>query len=302
MEKPTMPHISVCVPTLGRPRLLLQCLLSLQNQHTAGFTFSISVVDNDALGSSRKVVAELRARSQIDIRYDVEPERNISLTRNRAIANSAGDMVAFIDDDEVAEPTWLATLLSARDRYGVDGVLAPVLPRFSGSPPAWLVRSRLCIRDSFPTGTALTSSRYMRTGNALLLRNALRGEDPVFDPLLGRSGGEDADLFDRLLLKGRSFVWCNEAPVHEEVPPERQTRAYHIRRALIRGVTTADQERPLSLGTVKSVAAVVLYALSLPVLLVFAHHMFMRLVVKGCDHAAKLLAHCGIRLVNERTF
>ena len=148
----------------------------------------------------------------------------------------------------------------------------------------------------------MTVSKYMRTGNVLIRKTLLSEMSPPFDPRLGRTGGEDADLFGRLLQRGYTFVWCQEARVHEEVPQERQKRTYHLQRAFLRGVTSADQEKILSIGTVKSSLAVALYTASLPVLALVAHHLFIRYLVKDCDHIAKLLAHCGVVLARERKF
>jgi succinoglycan biosynthesis protein ExoM len=282
--------------------MLGRCLEALQNQDTRGFDYSIVVVDNDSEGSAKRVVDAWQRRSPRVIHYDLEPERNISRARNRAIANADGDLIAFIDDDEFPEPSWLLKLFDAYSAFSADGVLGPVIPFYEGTPPQWLVRSGLCVRPSFRTGARLENSKYMRTGNVLLSRHILQGDEPPFDPRLGRSGGEDADFFDRMLRAGRSFVWCNEAVVYEEVPKERQRRSYHVRRALIRGVTEADQEPFISYGAIRSVVAVIAYTASLPFLLLAGHHLFMKYWIKDCDHLAKLLAHCGVRLVRERTF
>jgi succinoglycan biosynthesis protein ExoM len=302
METPETRHITVCIPTYKRPRMLDRCLGALQNQSTRGFTYSIIVVDNDARQSARQTVEDWRARGCVEIQYALEPVQNISLSRNRAIAESRGDLVAFIDDDEFPEASWLLTMFNACRASSADGVLGPVLPSFSGTPPEWLVKSGLCDRASFPSGTEMTNSKYMRTGNVLVARRLFESCLAPFDPRLGLSGGEDSDFFERMVSAGRRFVWCQEAAVHEEVPEERQTPKYLITRAFIRGVTSADQEPAFGAGTVKSVAALLLYTLSLPVLRIAGYHLFMRYLVRDCDHLAKLLAHCGIRLVGKRMF
>ena len=148
----------------------------------------------------------------------------------------------------------------------------------------------------------MTNPRYMRSGNVLIRRQIIEGLKFPFDPRLGRSGGEDADFFERMLLKNWKFIWCDEARVFETVPASRQKLGYHIKRAFIRGVTSADQEKFLSLKTIKSVAAVISYTAFLPVLLLSGYHLFVRYLIKDCDHLAKLFAHCGIKLISERTF
>ena len=294
------PHISVCIPTYRRPNMLGRCLEALLNQEISGFTYSVVVVDNDIEQSARQLMHTWRRRSSFRLCYDVEPVRNISLTRNRALSNSQGDLIAFIDDDEFPEPTWLLKLFNAYECFSVDGVFGPVVPFYEGTPPKWLIRSGLCVRTSFQTGTILSNSKYMRTGNVLFGRHIFRNDETPFDPRLGRTGGEDTVFFTRMLRRGCSFVWCKEARVYEEVPQQRQRRSYFISRAFIRGVNTADREPWMSIGTLKSIGAVIAYTLSLPVLLVAGNHLFMNYLVKDCHHVAKLLAHCGVRLARER--
>ena len=283
--------------------MLARALNSMTSQVTeSAFSYEMVVVDNDSLCSAKDTVRLFESNRKQKIIYDCEPVQNISLTRNRAIRNTTGNLLAFIDDDEFPEPTWLLKLFDAHKAFSVDGVLGPVIPFYEGTPPEWLIRSGLCIRSSFTTGTTLKKTKYMRTGNVLFSKQIVDGLETPFDPRLGCTGGEDADFFDRMLFAGRSFVWCNEARVFEEVPTARQKRSYFVRRAFIRGVTSADQEPFISIGTMKSVVAVIVYTISLPLLLVAGHHLFMKYLIKNLDHLAKLFAHCGIKFIRERTF
>jgi succinoglycan biosynthesis protein ExoM len=293
-------HIAVCIPTYRRPVMLAKCVEALQQQVSKGFSYSILVVDNDVGQSARKLMQEWQRRSLVELYYDVEPVQNISLARNRVIANGKGDIIAFIDDDEYPGPTWLISLFNTYTKYRVDGVLGPVIPSYEGLPPRWIVRSGLCVRRSFKTGTILRNPKYMRTGNVLLGRQIFKAGETPFDPQFGLSGGEDTDFFSRMVRAGGSFVWCDEAIVYEEVPKQRQKRIYYIRSAFVRGVAAAGRESILSMGTARSIAAAIAYTISLPVLLVIGHHLFMKFLVKSCDHVAKLLAHCGIRLYQSR--
>ncbi len=302
MIETKLPHISVCIPTYKRPGMLGRCLEGLKNQQIIGFEYSIVVVDNDRAQSAKEIVYEWKKRFPVGISYYMEPEQNISLARNRAVTKSSGDLIAFIDDDEFPEPTWLLKLFDAHKKFSADGVLGPVIPFYEGKPPEWLFKSGLCVRPSFQTGTILNNSKYMRTGNVLFCRYVLDDLELPFNPRMGRTGGEDADFFTRLLQAGRLFVWCNEALAYEMVPKDRQRMGYFMKRALIRGVTSADQEPFIGIGTLKSVVAVIGYTVSLPFLVAGGRHLFVKYFIKDCDHVAKLLAHCGIKLVRERMF
>jgi succinoglycan biosynthesis protein ExoM len=281
--------------------MLHKCLEALQTQKRSGFTYSIVVIDNDVDQSASEVVHEWKKRSSVEICYDVEPEQNISRARNRAIANSPGDLIAFIDDDEFPEITWLTKLYSTLVSSKADGVLGPVLSHFEIEPPQWVIKARLLERPSFVTGTEL-KPEYTRTGNVLFNKNILRGEVDPFNPLFGRTGGEDGDFFRRMAGMGYKFVWCNEAPVYETVGPERLKRTYFIRRAILRGVSEAELKQSSLKGVLRSLLACSLYTPMLPVFLITRQHLFMKYLIKDCDHLAKILALCGIRILKERNF
>jgi maltodextrin utilization protein YvdJ len=78
-------------------------------------------------------------------------------------------------------------------------------------------------------------------------------------------------------------------------------RGFFLKRALLRGVANAQKASFFSLSAFKSAVAFVLYAMALPVLLLLRHGLFMRYLVKECDHLGKLLALCGFTVVKERT-
>jgi hypothetical protein len=154
-----------------------------------------------------------------------------------------------------------------------------------------------CDRPSHPTGFEINWTQG-RTGNLLIKRDILDGVDPVFRPEFG-SGGEDRNFFRRMIERGRVFIWCNEAVAYEWVPPLRWKRSFMIRRALLRGKMALNQHRGLG-DLTKSFLAVIGYTLALPILFVMGHHLFMKYLIKTCDHSGKLLAFVGLDPVREK--
>lgn len=265
------------------------------------FSFEIVVVDNDSKRSAEDIVRSFQKNKDLHIIYDCEPEQNIALARNRAIKNGIGNLIAFIDDDEFPEPTWLLNLYRTLISSKADGVLGPVIPHFETKPPQWIIKSKILERPSFKTGTVLRAG-HTRTGNVLLKRSIFELEKRAFDPKFGRTGGEDGDFFRRMIDKGHTFVWCNEAPVYETIPPERFKRSYFIKRAIMRGVSEVKLNRWSKIGVIKSIIGCSIYTLILPFLLIFGHHLFMKCLIKDFDHISKLLALCGIEMLKERNF
>jgi len=296
-------NITICVCTFRRPEMLKKLLRALKSQKTDGrFDFSVIVVDNDRGQSGADVVRAAAADSPFPIEYLIEPERSISAARNKAVHNAQGDWVAFIDDDEFPDDHWLGRLLETLGRSGSEGVLGPIRPHFDNIPPSWLVKSRLLERKSYRTGETIENPNDTRTGNALVDRRLFDGDDGSFDLRYGKTGGGDVDFFNRMMLKGYRFVFCNEAIVYETVPPERQRRSYYVQRAFTRGMTTAMYVPLLSLGTLKSLAAIILYTAALPWAFLLGQHHFMEYLVKDCDHLGKVLKYVGIEIVKSRPY
>lgn len=298
------PIIAVCICTYKRNSLLEQLIQSLKKLNTDGsFTYRIIVIDNDSFRGAQSIVEKHMSDSPVPIFYDCEPEQNIALTRNRAVRNAKkdADYLAFIDDDEIPETDWLILMYNTLSNYNAKAVFAPVKPKFEQPPPSWLRKGNLLDRVSFPTGTQIKSTLHTRTGNVLMNMCLLEDLSP-FNPVYGKSGGEDVDFFRRKLTTGCIFVWCNESVVYEHVPPERMTRKYLLVRALLRGVVAGKRQNFTIRGFTKSITAIAIYTTFLPFLLVMGHHHFMRTLIRFCDHAGKLLTWIGIPPVKTRSF
>ena len=292
-------HVSVCICTFKRPRLLARLLRELERQDTGGrFTFSVVVADNDRSESGRQTVAGFASRSTIDVGYCVEPRQNIALARNRSIALARGNFIAFIDDDEFPTTTWLRDMLDACLRLGVVGVLGPVRPHFEQPPPAWIVRGRFCERPEYPTGREMDWDEC-RTGNVLFRRSMLDGESMPFREEFG-NGGEDKDFFMRMMRKGYIFCWCNEGVAYETVPDDRWRRSYMLKRALLRGKNILKHPTGRARILATSVVAVPVYCLMLLPTLILGQHYFMKYCIKLGDHLGRLLAFAQINPVSER--
>ena len=119
--------------TFRRPRGLEALLTSLAKLDNPGPGYGVKViiVDNDPDGSARSIVETCRTTMPWELVYTVEPRRGIPFGRNTAVRTAGdADFVAFLDDDEVAEPDWLTELLRVqrriwrgrRDRNGSAGV------------------------------------------------------------------------------------------------------------------------------------------------------------------------------------
>jgi hypothetical protein len=298
-------HISVCICTFRRPEMLARALDGVNSQVTkSDFSYEVVVVDNDRQRSAEETVRAFHSNSTLKIIYDCEPEQNISLARNRAIGNATGNLLVFMDDDEFPVVEWLSSLYHAMSQYNADGVLGPVLPFFPGGAPQWLKKSNICNRRRLLTGTRLTNTRDTRTGNVLLKRNILPEGKACFNPAFGLTGGEDQDLFRKLIGSGRILVWCDEAEVYETVPQERWRASFHLRRHSRMGTLNGESLRGTGLagliGFLKSAFAVPVWLALLLLSFPLGKHVWMAPALRLGYSASCFLAYCGVSLIRYR--
>lgn len=292
-------HISVCICTFKRDKLLRLLLERLDTQLTEGlFTYSVVVADNDSAQSARETVSTFVSATQLEVNYCHESQQNIALARNKAIESAKGDLIAFIDDDEFPVGDWLLNLFKTRTKLAVDGVLGPVKPYFETEPPEWVVKGKFFERPTHATGFRMNWNEC-RTGNVLFSKSILIKDEPPFRSKFD-TAGEDVDFFRRMSKKGCVFVWCDEAVAYEVVPSSRSTRRYLLRRALLRGSNFSKHPTGRLKNTITSLIAVPCYAVALPILVLFGQHVFIKYLIKFLDHFSRLMAFAGLKLVTER--
>ncbi len=285
--------IAVCIATYRRAERLGALLDDLAQQKLP--PVEIIVVDNDAAGTARDTVEQHRGRvNAYPIRYDIQPARNIALTRNRTVELATAEWLAFVDDDERAPNLWLSQLAEAAQRYSADAVLGPVVPLVPEIAPQWIRRGRFYDFARFGSGEAIPLNR-LRFGNILLHGARLRQEPVPFDPAYGLATGEDADLLIRLVQKGAKIVWCDEAVVMEPVESARLSLRWLLQRALSGGQEYSRKTISGRLGPVGSAVRLQLVARALAQLLIAGALAIVALPF-GRHHAAAWLIKASANL------
>lgn len=129
----TADGVSVVVVSRGRPGLLSRCLTGLGQLCHRNFEIVV-VADAAACDAVRAMGWEHRVKLRA---FDAP---NISQARNAAIADAAGEIVAFIDDDAVPEPSWLDHLTAPFSDVGVAATGGYVIGR-NGISYQWRARA-----------------------------------------------------------------------------------------------------------------------------------------------------------------
>jgi len=227
--------IVVCIPSFRRPRHLRLTLESLANQRTER-RFAVVIVENDASKCEGvPVAAEFLASGKFPGLCMVEPRQGNCQAINAAFETAlatfpAASSFLMIDDDEIASPDWLETMVLSAETTGADVVGGPVLPNFDDDRKQGL-RRHPAFAPAYDTSGPV--SVIYGCGNCLIKRPVFaRLGEPAFDLRFNFLGGGDCDFFTRCRRAGFRFHWAAEAVIVETVPKNRTNIGWLVRRGL----------------------------------------------------------------------
>jgi len=213
-------------------------------QETGGkFSFEIVVVDDGSRDGTAQRVAEIAAASPVPIRYCSAGGKGISHARNTGAAESRGEWIAWFDQDQLAEPTWLGELYSTACETGADLVDGPRDLLLTEDQRAGLSGfCRACLGEITAGDTVHKHlGRYAScTGNALIKRAVFEAVGNFDESIL--VGWEDWDYVRRLRAKGFECWYTPRALVHHVVPPGRLSQQFFRWHAARVGVAFASRD------------------------------------------------------------
>ncbi len=242
------PRCSVVLCTYNRRNLVLTALASLRRQTLPYDQFEVIVVDNDSRdGTFAAVNAYVQAgplmvsRNPEDmwhVRCLTETQNGLSYARNTGLQAAQGEIIVFLDDDTIAQPTFLERLLVAYDETGADAIGGRVELRWEAIRPHWLSDDLLDVLGYFAPAQErmqLPATLDVSSCNFSLKRTML---DTIgcFSPLLSKRTSSPismdvADICRRVRLAGGSLWYEPAAIVEHRVPAARLTRPYFVGRA-----------------------------------------------------------------------
>ena len=221
------PFVSVVVASLDTDGLQ-ECLASLSATNYASQRREILVVGADHEGPTQRIAEK---HSATYIRGDA---RSVTAARNRGIAESRGEIVAFTDPDCVVSSTWLRQLVEPFADREVGAVAGAILPY----PPRTPAERYMARRRSHTQERPMTHGArpFAMTPNLAFRRDVFDGIG-VFDTRFPGGGWEDADLCWRF----------NETPTRRLVYAPRAA-VFHRYRATTRAFLVQQYRYGYGLG------------------------------------------------------
>ncbi|MFE9683400.1 glycosyltransferase family 2 protein [Streptomyces sp. NPDC006285] len=242
------PDISVviCVYTEDRWEDILAAVASVRAQSRPARETLLVVDHNQALLD--RLSKEYKETGEVRVLANAGP-RGLSAGRNTGIAASRGDVIAFLDDDAVAERDWLLHFAEGYEDPLVMAVGGRTVPIWaSGRRPAWFPAEFDwvvgCTYRGLPPGRVRV--RNVLGGNASFRRTAFDAAGG-FATGIGRDGDkrplgcEETELCIRLTRARPDAVLLidDRAVIHHRVPEVREHFAYFRTRTYAEGLSKA---------------------------------------------------------------
>jgi len=227
----------VILCTYNRSQSLATALESLKALVLPATTeWEILIVDNNSKDATRQVAERFCERDPQHFRYLFETNQGLSNARNAGIREALGEILVFVDDDVIVEPSWLFNLtsdLKSGEWAGSGGrILIP--PGFS--PPQWLAlegpwRQGAVLCAHFDFGDIPGELQEAPYGTNMAFRKEMFDRYGDFRTDLGLQPGselrnEDTEFGNRLLAGGERLRYVPSAVVYHPVPEERVRKGF----------------------------------------------------------------------------
>ena len=230
--------VSIILSTYNRANALLAALDALLHQ-TGDVPYEVILVDNNSTDGTADLGRRYAADHPDRVRYVFEPRQGLSYGRNAGIRAARGSIVAFTDDDVEVAPDWVMQVKRGFDAEPAAAYVGGrILPRWTSPPPRWLTTahwSPLALQDygDAPVHTSASWPICLVGGN-LSFRRSVFDRVGLFTPALGRikdgiGSTEDHEMQLRLWMAGLQGVYLPSVTAVAQIPPDRMTRAYHVR-------------------------------------------------------------------------
>jgi len=237
-----------------KPVLLRRVVEAILPQAASRHDVEFLVIDNNSSPS----VQELGVLAGLPVRVLREPRQGLTAAREAAIANAQGELILFVDDDNILDPGYLDRVIEsfADEKLGLLG--GAIYPEYEAPPPKWFLEyENLIAIRRYPSSLRVTTadfrhSDFFPVGAGFAVRRSLARsyvEDCERDVRIeGRKGaalssGEDIDLALYVLSQGHSLMVTGALRLLHVIPPGRVNEAYIRRLARSGLVSSAEIER-----------------------------------------------------------
>ncbi|HBF87857.1 MAG TPA: hypothetical protein DDX39_04365 [Bacteroidales bacterium] len=211
-------ELSIIICSYNRDKYLPEALESLTKQTLDNSKVEYIVINNNSTDKTEEISLNFgKNNPELNFKYAIESNQGLSYARNKGIEIASGKIIAFIDDDAIAEPDYAENLLQAfQNNPKFDSLGGKVLPiYFAGKEPKWMskyLEGFVSKVDYGDTTTAFVSTKYP-VGCNMAFRKEVFEELGGFNVDLGIRN-DDKYMFLKLRRNGKTILYAADVIVH----------------------------------------------------------------------------------------
>ncbi len=227
--------LSIVISTYNNATSLVRTIESVACQDADRSLWECVVVNNASTDDTQSRVEELIKRyDNINLRLVDEPQQGLSQARNRGIAESKGDFIAFIDDDETVNEGFVTAYIDLFLNHGAFAAAGAVKACYDNGRPKWMSKyTEQMIANPIELGNQIVTitSNITPAGGNMAFNREIFNLYGGFDTELGRKGnellgGEENDIFERIRNLGERVFYAPNAIVYHHIGERKLTREY----------------------------------------------------------------------------
>jgi len=231
--------MTVAIPTYNGASRLPKVLEKLQNQTgTEGINWEILIVDNNSSDDTAKVVEHYQRNwpQQVPLKYILEPEQGAAFARLRAVREARGELIGFLDDDNLPDPNWVAAACAFGKSHPDAGAYSgQIHGEFEVKVPEHFeqIKQFLAIREHGPTPHLFDPDhlRLPPAASLVVRTKAWRESVPLRPTLTGKLPGVmvQGDDYEPLLYlhkAGWEIWYAPTMETYHQIPHWRLEREY----------------------------------------------------------------------------
>jgi glycosyltransferase involved in cell wall biosynthesis len=233
--------VSAVICSYNRARFIVNAVESLFAQDFDKSRYEVIVVDNNSTDNTIALLEAYKTEHPAyKFRYYTEHNQGVAWTRNRCAKEARGEIVAYLDDDSVAQPGWLADTVNFFDKHpAVWSTGGRIIPSFLTGIPDWYSKYFFGLVGNFDQGPSekrLTGARYPCGAN-MAFRKRVFDEIGYFNTELGRKGkgllaNEEKDIYLRILAVGHEVWYLPYVQVLHSVEANKFDKSYVRRHSM----------------------------------------------------------------------
>jgi glycosyltransferase involved in cell wall biosynthesis len=246
--------ISVVICSYNREQYIIDAIDSLYNQTLSKEKYEVIVVDNNSIDNTNHFCQNyIQTHPNFNVYYLEEPTQGASFARNTGAAFAKAPLLAFMDDDAIADTNFLARIIFFFESHSeIGGLGGRIIPKYIPAEPEWMSHYVSSLVGNFHYSEGVSKfkpGKYPLESNMVVTKKhfiEVGGFNTLLPGVVGtlRIGGEGKDFFMKLQALNEGIYYDPDIKVQHVVEVNKLTPEYMYRVAS--GIGRGERVRMLS--------------------------------------------------------